>query len=98
MAPPTRPKPMSSCMLSMAEVPRASDLDVDDLLHPDEADDHHHHGPAQKDVAQGVVEQLGGVLRVDHEHGSTKTDGEQAEHDGAHAAFCGERGHVPAQA
>src|SRR4249919_2065524 len=97
MAPPTSAKPISSCMLSMDQVPRASDLDVDDLLHPDEADDHHHHGPAQKDVAQRVGEQLGGVLSFDHEPGPTETDGEQAEDDGAHATFRRERGHVAAQ-
>src|SRR5689334_6487044 len=93
MAPPMRTTPMSRII----EVVSMSDLDVDDLLHPEEADGHADHGDDRQDDAGARLVELPHVLGVDEEHDRAQTDRQEAEHDGAHATLGGERADVPPQ-
>src|SRR4051794_6355379 len=45
-----------------------SDLDVDDLPHPGEADQHHHHCGDEEDHAEAVLGEASDVVRVHHVH------------------------------
>src|SRR5579864_7887529 len=73
------------------------DLDVDDLLHPEESGEHGEAGEPQRDLTTQVVEQdpdVPGVRDVEHHR---ETGWQTAEDDRAHPAFSGEGLDVPAE-
>src|SRR4051795_10297259 len=84
--------------LSMNQSWGWSDLDVDDLAHPEEAHDHRDDGGDEHPDADGIGEEHADVLRVEDVHDDAEAGRQAAEHDGAHAAFSGERGDVTAEA
>src|SRR5580692_479047 len=77
--------------MAMTAKGNMSDLDVDELAGPEDADHPERDGPVEEDLPEGLVEEGADVTRVHGVDEEADGDGKDRDHCGADAALGGER-------